>query len=614
MDLREGRWAISRIIEDAPGSYTVAAVGLAESVAAYYPPLRVNRSGYVIPWALVRLNGAVGVPTAQTILLPDRLLDAPILTDRDTLVAALEARLSGYSFTDWDRQVRAVPAFSGAGLSGASTLRAVLEAVLAYAAHSEGRPKPQTPESHNTVYTDDFDVDSSSSWTNDGVSAYARDTTNGELDGSAFDEDSRLRYSANNPGSIEHETQVTGLSNSSTRAVLAGVRMQASPGDAYGLRVQNNGSGAQVLVLSRTNGGTRTDLLTTSTFGTLGNFVTVRLSAAGTAGSNVVLNIWRTDHGASKPGAQKWLKEGAQPDATYTDTAADRLDDSTHIYGGLAGRGPAGSGHDSRLDYWKTRALSDRPLTTHQSSQVGTGGAGSATATTASMGTAAAGDLVVAVCCWFVSGSSFSSITDSAGGNTWTQLGTEVTIGTSKVRTYYSVLTNGGSGFTVSFTVSSTSTFPSIAASRFSGGTYSAQDQYQAGTGNSSAAASGATGTRAQATQLLVGMLGTDNTVDVTISPGTNLVWNLGAAYGTATVSNVVGIEWFLATEAGTDEAQFSWTGGSDDWACRIATFAETAGAVTISTPVGAGVWTRYAPTLAIADPRAKILIRNSNA
>lgn len=354
-----GAWMISRIVTDDGGGTTTAAMrDHAGPWRAYYPP-----AGSGLAWALVHRGTPVSVDDADTLALATSGLDAALATiplrGRNRLVQRLRDAGGAYTCTDRRGDVQTRTALAG-DWTMATTWRQVLLDVFAHFAHSEVRAARFIPESHNTEYTDNFDADSSADWTNDGTSAYNRDTTNGEQDGSAWDNDARLRYSANNPGSIEHECQVTGLTNSSTRAVFAGVRMQASPGDAYGVRVQNNGSGAQVLVLSRINAGTRTDIYTSAAFGTLGNFVTVRLAAEGTAGSNVVLDMWTTDHGASKPSDPGWYGTDDSPTDTYTDSDANRLDDAAHLYGGFAGRGPAGAGHDSRMDFWRVRAISDR--------------------------------------------------------------------------------------------------------------------------------------------------------------------------------------------------------------------------------------------------------------
>lgn len=201
-----------------------------------------------------------------------------------------------------------------------------------------------------------FDADSSADWTNDGSSTYARDAANGELDGSGWDNDARLRYSANPPGNIEHEVQVTCLTNASTRAVMCGARMYGAGDDGYGIYVAGG-----AVTLCRFNGGTRTNLQEWLSQYTAGNFITVRMACEGGDGANVAISIWIQDHGASKPSDPGWIGSEGSPTQTHTDTDATRLDDSSqHLDVGFVGRGPAAAGHDPRLDFWRGRAISDR--------------------------------------------------------------------------------------------------------------------------------------------------------------------------------------------------------------------------------------------------------------
>lgn len=201
--------------------------------------------------------------------------------------------------------------------------------------------------------SDNFDADSSADWTSDGFSAYNRDAANGELDQSSWDNFSQLRYSANPPGDIEHEAQVTLLSGSG-RAVGPGCRLYSGD-DNYGISLGSFGE----LLLFRHNAAARTSLTQFNSTHTNGNFVTVRMACEGGNGANVVISIWVVDHGASKPSDPGWIGDDGAPDYTYTDSAASRLDDDTqHLYVGFAGRGFGG--YDTRCDYWKGRAISDR--------------------------------------------------------------------------------------------------------------------------------------------------------------------------------------------------------------------------------------------------------------
>lgn len=203
---------------------------------------------------------------------------------------------------------------------------------------------------------DNFDADSSADWTNDGSSAYVRDTVNGELDPGSWDQDSRLRYSANTPGSLEHESQITVLTSASVRVVGPAARMSGTADDAYAVYMGAAGD----ILLARWNGGVRTAITSWGSAFTPGNFVSIRLATEGADTANVGISIWVQDHGSSsKPSDPGWLTGTAG--YTYTDTNASRLDDAaTHTGAGIGGRSNSVSGFDARLDYWKARAISDR--------------------------------------------------------------------------------------------------------------------------------------------------------------------------------------------------------------------------------------------------------------
>lgn len=210
-------------------------------------------------------------------------------------------------------------------------------------------------------------------------------------------------------------------------------------------------------------------------------------------------------------------------------------------------------------------------------SATGAGGSGSATATTASLGNAAAGDLVVVTAGWYLG--TFVSVTDS-GGHTPIQIGSEAGLGGGSAqydRRYYFVVTTPTVGLTVTLTTSGTGTYPTIAADRFTGATGWTLDQSAVGNpGNfTTSGSSGSTGTRGTAAQLLVGGVSTSHTGDTTFSPGTNVAWSAGATYGQGSVSVPVAQEYFFATSAGTDAAEWSWT-TSAVWAVSVATFSYT--------------------------------------
>lgn len=346
IQLGQGRWAVSRIIEEEPRSFSTAAmlrlVGNARAIENLYPPMLPDFSGYVLPWALVRLDDPQGTLDVDSTLLPafnqDDALSRLSVRDRNALRGALEL----------------VPGFSTASFGNSATPAQILRALLAYFGHSESRVKPQTRETHNTEFLDNFSTDPAARWTvEDGTQTW--DSANSEYDCNTGSTPMH-RYSANGPGSIEHESQVTGAT-SSNRSVGAGTRHDnAGVNDCY----MSYFGGSNALAMSRFNAGTRTALHSWATGATIsaGDFITIRQSSAGAVGANVVLNWWFTHHGASKPSDPGWIGVDASPNTTVTDTSASRLDDAAHVHCGMGGRGP--TGFDTRNCFWKSRAISDR--------------------------------------------------------------------------------------------------------------------------------------------------------------------------------------------------------------------------------------------------------------
>lgn len=412
-DLPEGRWGISRIIEDEPRSFTTAAMlqGLGDC-KAYYPPMTADKTGYTLPFAVVHFpNGITGTPDADTRLVPNRLLNTTLgeltVPQRNALQSNLEEWLTGYSYIDWDNTQQVKAAFSAAGYDGTTLLKRVLLDVMKHIGHSAYRPKPVLFESHNTEYTDEFGSDPTTRWTVELGGTPTWDSGNSELDFNTTGyAEHAYRYSANDPGSIEEEAQVTVARSATSTGRVAGPGVRwTSDGtnDGYGVTIANDDP-----ILVTYLAGTRTNL-STYTGGltwTSGYFHTTRLAASGTAGSNVVLDFWKYDHGStSKPSDPGWIGVDGSPDHTYTDSGANRHDDSNDISCGIAGRGSGGSDYDTRHCYWKSRAISDRGGSTAAvdtdgtatatgvgssiaSSNIGATGAGTATAATATTASA----------------------------------------------------------------------------------------------------------------------------------------------------------------------------------------------------------------------------------
>ena len=353
-----GRWALSRIIQEAGGGFTTAAMaqGLASQIHAHYPPLNATKTGYTQTHALVRLLGAVGTPNADTDLLPDLALDASLGAQAASVQALLESRCPRYRYIDWAKAVVGKPLIPVSYTSGTLCAQ-VLADLWRHYEHSTSRPRPALGEVHNTEYTDDFGTDPTTRWTVE-VGAWAWDSTDLEMDVNVST-DGLFRYSANSPGSIEHEAQVTAIGSSANNRLMGAATRVDNAGANDGYLSWIHGAAVN---LDRMVAGVRTTLTTgTPVTYTSGDWYSLRLSAEGGNGANVVLNFWITDHNATKPADPGWVGVVGTPDITYTDTDVARLDDSTlNLQGGIGGRQSDTSEFDTRHDFFKVRAISDR--------------------------------------------------------------------------------------------------------------------------------------------------------------------------------------------------------------------------------------------------------------
>jgi hypothetical protein len=356
---REGRWGLSRIVQASDGGWDTVALrdGLAEVIECFYPPLNAAKTAYTLPFALIRLDGAIGTPTADTRLIPQRLLSATLgdLTaqQRNTLRNQLNEWLTGYSFTDWDGTPVTKATFNASGYNNATPIRQILLDIFAHLGHSEARPKVGLTETHNTEYLEDFSTNPSGRWTVVGT-APTWDSVNSEWDFLSTAQP-RARYSANDPGSIEHECQSTAVV-SSNRSNGPAVRYDSADANTmYSLSFGGTNSTAPQKYVA----GVRTGLGAFATTAAAGDFTTTRIAASGAVGANVELSFWGVGHGATKPSDPGWYGVDGSPTGTYTDTSVDRLDDATNSHCGIGGRGTTGE-IDSRNCYWKSRAIADR--------------------------------------------------------------------------------------------------------------------------------------------------------------------------------------------------------------------------------------------------------------
>lgn len=215
------------------------------------------------------------------------------------------------------------------------------------------------------VISDDFATDPATRWTGVDSAPFTWDSTNFEfVVDLTVSNPIAYRYTSSAPGSIEHECQVTfrlGTSSSEEGTGGPGVRMDSGGAeDYYGVNVNWR---AGEIVIIRSVGGTATDVGLPLTGLTLadGDWITIRLAAAGTAGNNVVLSLWyAVDSGAgAKPNYTSMIGVDGSPNATRTDSDVDRLDAAGHAHVGIVS-GAQGNQYDTMHDNWRAQAISDR--------------------------------------------------------------------------------------------------------------------------------------------------------------------------------------------------------------------------------------------------------------
>lgn len=219
-----------------------------------------------------------------------------------------------------------------------------------------------------TNLSDNFDTDplgGTPRWTVLSGTTPAYDATDDEWDLDMATQPIILRYDTTS-GSLECEAQVTFLPQSNPNADGIG-------GPAVRLRNDTTREGyfaalfpgASVIRVYRyyDDGGNAawvqvgTDIAFTNGYT---DWISIRLAASGTVGSNVTLDVWATNHGGTKPASDPgWQGTDNSPLATRTDSDAARADAADNAYGGV-GSLTQGFDFDTRHDYWKARAISDR--------------------------------------------------------------------------------------------------------------------------------------------------------------------------------------------------------------------------------------------------------------
>lgn len=207
--------------------------------------------------------------------------------------------------------------------------------------------------------SDNFSTDPTARWAAVSGAVWTWDSANNEMDADAAVSRWAQRYTTDT-GSIENEAQATFfLAGSAPTDQMGGGggRIHGTNDDFY---FPVASAINDTIILYKHVGGARTTLATFTGYTAGGSeWHTIRSAYSGAAGANVVINIWRTNHGTTKPADPGWYGTDGTPDHTYTDTAADRLDDATHLYNGIVGQGQ-GSDWDTQHSFYKQRAISDR--------------------------------------------------------------------------------------------------------------------------------------------------------------------------------------------------------------------------------------------------------------
>lgn len=199
--------------------------------------------------------------------------------------------------------------------------------------------------------------------------------------------------------------------------------------------------------------------------------------------------------------------------------------------------------------------------------------------------TTAAGSTLVTVFVWDTG--TFSSLVDSKS-NSWTQIGTELTFGTSgRARAYFSALTSTGASHTVTITQSSTSSM-AIFVIEVTGEAASPFDKSANVVDATSPFASGLTAATTQAAELITGLfIGNSGSnpathaISATSTPTAGWAITVaaeetnGASFYTGAIASVV--------VAATAQYQSAWTEtGASSGAVWTATFLEAAGGAAI--------------------------------
>lgn len=205
-------------------------------------------------------------------------------------------------------------------------------------------------------------------------------------------------------------------------------------------------------------------------------------------------------------------------------------------------------------------------------------GTGAATSSVTTSGvTTSSGNLLLAVAGAWQSGvQNTHTITDS-NSNTWVEVTGSPLLPTSNTKhhLFYAKNCTGGASHTFTTTIGGTALITLFVMEVSGADTTSPFDKGAGAVGNSTAPSSGATATRTQANEIIIGALGTGDNINLgTITAGSGFTIPANGSHNLF-ANYVSAIEYQIVSAAGTDAA--TYTISSDFWGCIVGTFKEAA-------------------------------------
>lgn len=208
-----------------------------------------------------------------------------------------------------------------------------------------------------TNLSDNFTTDTyASAWTRraGATPVGAVDVVNGEFDVDLSTPRWGLQYNTS-PGSNDHEVQVTWQVGTSSSHVGVGgpcVGMRNDATTEWYYIEDYNRDATEIQVKRKNSDGSATQIGTSQNFDQAdGTWTTIRMARDGND-----IDVWLQNDASKPPTDPGWIGSDGSPTFTITDST---YTGATYSYVGLCGH-TSGSDYDTRHDYWKARALSDR--------------------------------------------------------------------------------------------------------------------------------------------------------------------------------------------------------------------------------------------------------------